>query len=162
MRVIVTGSRDYAERYNNLIKNDKQPTAAEANKAKDLDLIDLRKAWKYFHQTVKFADTAGHKSIKFVHGDCPRGFDKICSEWIANMKQIPDLNIEILEEKHPADWVTHGPSAGPIRNTEMVELGASFGIAGWYGDRDKGGTLDCMSKMAMASIDIKICTPAKE
>ncbi len=55
----------------------------------------------------------------------------------------------------------HGPSAGPIRNSEMVDLGAAFGICGWDGSRE-GGTIDCMSKMANAGIDGKICTPAKE
>lgn len=162
MRILITGSRNYAERYNNLQGDTKQLPPGVANRAKELDVKDLRKAWRYFSQALKFAESSGHKSITYVHGSCPKGFDKICSEWIANMKKTPDLKIEIIEEAHPADWVANGPKAGPMRNTDMVNLGAAFCIAGWDGDRDKGGTLDCMSKAAMASIDLKICTPAKE
>lgn len=158
MRILVTGSRNYAERYNNLVALNKPIDPKEATRLKDLDLIDLRKAWRYFHQALKFAESSGHKSITFTHGSCPRGFDKICSEWIQNMKGTPDLKIEIIEEKHPADWVANGPAAGPMRNTEMVDLGAAFGIAGWDGSRE-GGTIDCVSKAAKANIDLKICTP---
>ncbi len=162
MRVLITGSRNYAERYNNLVGTNRQLTPQEANRAKDLDVIDLRKAWKYFNQALKFAETAGHKSITYVHGFCPRGFDKICSEWIANMRKTQDLKIEIVEEKHPADWVEHGTKAGPIRNTVMADSGGDFCIAGWNGDTSGSGTNDMIVKVVKRGIDVKICTPVVE
>ncbi len=88
MRILITGSRNYAERYNNLQGDTKQLPPGVANRAKDLDVKDLRKAWRYLHQALKFAEGAGHKTITYVNGDCPRGFDKVCHEWIANIKQI--------------------------------------------------------------------------
>ncbi len=155
-RVLITGSRNYAERYNNLSGLNRQITPDEANEAKRLDLIDLRKAWGYFMQAVTFAKSKQYTSITFVHGDCPRGFDKICSEWVQKWN---DSSIQVVEEKHPADWVRHGPKAGPLRNSEMVELGANFVIAGWNGDDSGSGTLDVMKKAAKANIDMKVCTP---
>lgn len=158
IRVLITGSRDYAERFNNLPE---RFTSAEETEAKRLDLIDLRKAWKYFNQALKFATEKG-ESITFIHGDCPRGFDKICSQWISNMQKNKENKTEIIEEKHPADWVEHGAKAGPIRNEEMVKSGADYVISGWDGKRDNSGTLDCMSRAVMAGIDIKNCSPVKE
>ncbi len=154
VRVLITGSRDYAERYNNLLANAK-PTPAEATVAKDLDLKDLRKAWGYFMQAVKFAETKGCKRIVFITGACPRGFDKICSEWIANFKNAP---IEIIEEQHPADWVQHGPKAGPMRNTDMVNSNPDVFIAGWDGDTANYGTFDCLQKAVKAGVSGRICS----
>lgn len=156
LRVLITGSRNYAERYNNLSGKNGTVTPAEANEAKRLDLIDMRKAWQYFMQAVTFAKTKGLTSVTFVHGACPKGFDKICSEWV---QKFNDPSIQVIEEPHPADWVEHGPKAGPIRNSHVVQLGANFGIAGWDGSGSGSGTFDCMSKAAKANIDLKICTP---
>ena len=44
----------------------------------------------------------------------------------------------------------------------MAKLGGDFAICGWNGDRDKGGTLDAMSKFVLNSIDLKVCAAAKE
>lgn len=60
------------------------------------------------------------REITLVHGDA-RGADRLTAECARRM------GMQI--EAHPADWRTHGKSAGFRRNTEMVRLGADLGLA---------------------------------
>lgn len=57
-------------------------------------------------------------------------------------------------EAHPADWDTHGNAAGPIRNKEMVLLGAHYCVVFPGGS----GTAHCR-RLALAAhipvIDVK-------
>ncbi|MFC4497893.1 DUF2493 domain-containing protein [Streptomyces ovatisporus] len=63
----------------------------------------------------------GAQGIVVVHGACPRGADKIAADWCAETG--------LDQEPHPADWNTKGKRAGFIRNTHMVNLGASICLA---------------------------------
>jgi len=54
-------------------------------------------------------------------------------------------------EKHPANWKELGPMAGPIRNQQMIDLGADLVIA-FPGGR---GTLDCVRKAVASQIDVR-------
>lgn len=56
-----------------------------------------------------------------VSGHSPKGADAI-AERIAVQLGLP---IEL----HPADWKAHGRSAGFVRNTAMVQLGAEICLA---------------------------------
>ena len=56
-----------------------------------------------------------------VHGDCPTGADYMAS--------IVADHEGISQERHPADWKTHGKKAGFLRNYEMVKLGADVCLA---------------------------------
>jgi YspA, cpYpsA-related SLOG family len=60
-----------------------------------------------------------------VHGDA-RGADSHAKSWAAGMARHGYL---ITEESHPADWDTHGKSAGFLRNEAMVGLGADLCLA---------------------------------
>lgn len=60
-----------------------------------------------------------------VHGACPRGADAIASWWVRQFGR----NLDIAEERHPADWNTLGKRAGFVRNAEMVALGADVCLA---------------------------------
>lgn len=53
-------------------------------------------------------------------------------------------------ETHPADWGKYGNAAGPIRNQEMVDLGADMCIA-FPGGR---GTEDCLRKAEQKGINV--------
>lgn len=61
-------------------------------------------------------------TLTVVHGDYKTGADHFASEWCA-------AHPEVIEEKHPADWGTYGRAAGPIRNNDMVKLGADLVLA---------------------------------
>ncbi len=49
-----------------------------------------------------------------VHGDCSSGPDNWAKKFCKTFK--------ISEDKHPADWNTHGRAAGHIRNAEMAKV----------------------------------------
>jgi hypothetical protein len=84
--------------------------------------------------------------LTVVHGACPTGADKLAHLWVARMHrwQANDLvqfsegdlrplrGVEVIEEPWPADWDRWGANAGPIRNREMAELGATFCLAFLY------------------------------
>lgn len=76
-----------------------------------------------------------------VHGDCPRGADRMTREWCERMTQFNAGKIggpPCTEERHPADWDRHGKAAGFIRNQEMVSLGADLCIAFVVPGKSKG------------------------
>lgn len=161
MRVIVTGSRNYAWRYENFLKNHPHGFANNATiEPKRLDDIDRKKAYGYFLKAVDHAVGIGCGYVTFVHGDCPTGFDRICSDWIQVYGSLCS-RILVIEEKHPADWKKHGKAAGPIRNHEMVDSGGDYLIAGWDDKTKNSGTLDCMTYAVLKGIDVKICSPYK-
>lgn len=68
-----------------------------------------------------------NRSMVLVHGDCPKGADRIADEWAAARNQFPARPVVV--ERHPADWEKHGRGAGFRRNAEMVRLGADLCLA---------------------------------
>lgn len=65
-----------------------------------------------------------HEAFTLVHGACRTGADYWAHIW-AGLR----LDRGVTEELHPADWKTHGLSAGPIRNAEMIKAGADLVLA---------------------------------
>jgi hypothetical protein len=75
-------------------------------------------------------DGRNEREFVVVHGACPRGADamaaRFCEDeawWFDNQGRA------LVEERHPADWDTHGKRAGILRNAEMVALGADVCLA---------------------------------
>jgi hypothetical protein len=61
-------------------------------------------------------------------------------------------------EPHPADWKRHGRAAGPIRNAEMVALGADVCLALPIGLSP--GTRGCIDLAEAAGIPVRCYEPA--
>jgi hypothetical protein len=87
--------------------------------------------------------------LKVVHGDCPTGADAMASEWV---KEMQTQCFPVFEEPHPAIWLKHGKAAGPIRNQEMVDLGADICFA--FPVPSSRGTIHCMGAAEKAGIPV--------
>lgn len=76
-----------------------------------------------------------------VHG-AARGVDSMAMDlWI---------RLGWDHESHPANWFAYGKRAGPLRNTEMVNLGADLCVA--FIASNSRGTIDCADKAEAAGI----------
>ena len=75
----------------------------------------------------------GFDRVVLVHGGA-RGADMLA----AHIGKSMGLEIEA----HPARWDVYGKAAGPVRNKEMVELGADLVLAFPVGE--SRGTRGCM------------------
>lgn len=93
--------------------------------------------WRVLHSHVG--------DVTVVHGDCPTGADAIAD------KVAKRLGFTI--EAHPADW-SLGKSAGPQRNSRMVDLGADVCYA--FPTKDSRGAVDCINKAVAAGIRTEI------
>lgn len=67
-----------------------------------------------------------------IHGDCPTGADSMADEWAQCQ---PDITVE----RHPAEWQKFGRKAGPLRNKEMIDLGAKVVFA-FIKDNSRGAS----------------------
>lgn len=82
--------------------------------------------------------------LVIVHGHCPTGADHLADLWAV----AKGLRVE----RHPADWERHGKAAGPLRNQEMVDLGADLCLA--FLAPDSRGTKDCVRRASVAGIPV--------
>lgn len=99
---------------------------------------------------------AEHPDMVVVHGACYPDEDEhgvrpeVSADWLAHLwceaRGVPD-------EPHPADWDRHGRAAGPIRNGQMVALGADE-CAGFPLGVSRG-TYGCMRLAREAGIPTK-------
>lgn len=89
-------------------------------------------------------DFSATNDVKIVHGACS-GADALASEYA-------DSN-GLGNEPHLADWA-RGKIAGPIRNQQIVDLGASLAIAYW--DGESRGTADMIKRCVKAGIPVQI------
>jgi len=94
-----------------------------------------------------FKVLGGDAPVTLVHGACMQGADKLADDWA---KQRARDGWAITVERHPAEWGKYGRSAGPMRNQEMVNLGASVCLA-FIRDASRGAT-GCASMASRAGI----------
>ncbi len=100
------------------------------------------------------------KGTWVVHGDCPKGADRICRD-ICMEYDIPQLAC-------PANWDHYGDGAGPIRNSMMLrDYQPNAGLA--FHDKkhleDSRGTFDMVTKMRAAGVFVRVFgmdTPIKK
>ena len=103
MRILVTGGRDYVDRF----------------------WDDERGYWVYYigpksAKMKQVLDVFVKPDDVIVHG-AAKGADSMADDYAkAN---------GILPEPHPADWDTHGKRAGYLRNQEMLDTGIDKVIA---------------------------------
>lgn len=87
---------------------------------------ELMKVWKRFGCDP---DTI------LVSGQCPTGADHIAEQvW---------YTLGLPVELHPANWTKFGKAAGPLRNREMVALGADLCLA--FIKNNSRGASHCLS-----------------
>lgn len=84
--------------------------------------------------------------VVIVHGDCPTGADAMAQKFAEETG--------IATERHPADWNKHGRAAGPIRNKQMVDLGADIVLA--FPKGKSAGTRGCTKLAQDAGLVVKV------
>ena len=86
-----------------------------------------------------------HGITLLIHGDA-KGADRMAAAW-ADDRDIPVL-------KFPADWKSHGKSAGPIRNALMLVTGRPDVVLAFPKGRlnDSNGTKDMVKQARAAGI----------
>lgn len=131
MRILVTGSRDWTDRA--AIAEALRPWIEQA----ELDGQDALAVGRSLPPAPVL-----------VHGGCPTGADALADGLFASWG--------LPREVHPADWSTHGKPAGPIRNAEMVALGATVVLAFPLGA--SRGTRNCMRLARKAGLFVREVT----
>lgn len=97
-----------------------------------------------------------HGAMTVVHGACPSGADDHANMWF-RLDMDEGHPFFATEEPHPADWEKHGKAAGPLRNQEMVDLGADVCLA--FPMPDSRGTRDCIRRARAAGIPVITYSP---
>lgn len=95
---------------------------------------------------------APRRPFVVVHGACRTGADIHAHMWALPAA----VTCDVIEEPHPADWAMHGKAAGPIRNKEMVSLGADLVIA--FPLPNSRGTAHTISLAKAAGIEVRTVT----
>jgi hypothetical protein len=83
------------------------------------EFTDRAHAFKRLDDFNRWANTQGYNLTTIIHGDA-QGADRIGRDWGNHHK------LQVVA--FPADWGTHGRSAGPIRNQLMLDQKPDFVI----------------------------------
>ncbi len=84
-------------------------------------------------------------NIVIVHGACKTGADRMAKQWAEYQG--------VIQDPHPAKWKKYHKGAGPIRNAEMVALGADLCLA-FIRNSSKGAT-GCADLSEKAGIETR-------
>jgi hypothetical protein len=85
------------------------------------------------------------EDTEILHGDC-RGVDKLAERAAKELFTIPP-------KAFPADWDTHGPSAGPKRNRAMLDEQPDEVLAFHDNIYRSKGTKDCLNEAKRRGIN---------
>jgi YspA, cpYpsA-related SLOG family len=89
----------------------------------------------------------GPENLTVVHGACRSGADALA--------RLAARALGIREEPHPADWKQHNRAAGPVRNAQMVSLGAGLCLAFYQPGAGNRGTEGCARLAEDAGIPVR-------
>lgn len=137
LRILITGSRAWWDR----------PAVHQAI----IDAIGTYGPADLYSEYPSLGTVIDWSRVTVVHGDCPRGADRIASRLARAWR--------MGEEPHPADWARYGRRAGPVRNTAMVAAGADVCLAFPLGASP--GTRGCMALATKAGIPVIVHQPAE-
>lgn len=129
MRVIVTGSRDWTDRY-----------------AVYRALAGVCDEFGLWLPPCNYGNRLPSRRLVVVHGACPTGADAHADDWC--------LSEWLPAERHPADWEKHGKAAGFLRNKEMVALGADVVLA--FQRKASRGTQHTINLARKAGIEVRV------
>lgn len=90
---------------------------------------------------------ARRREITIIHG-AARGADTMAAEW------ADDYGYPV--EAYPADWDTHGRSAGYIRNAKMLEEGKPDLVISFPGGKGTKMMIDLATKAKVLTLGVKI------
>jgi len=90
-------------------------------------------------------DSPPMNTIRIATGECPTGADSLAKEWAtcSHYKQS--------YTGFPANWKKHGPAAGPIRNSQMLEEFKPNLVVAFPGGK---GTEDMITKARAAGVTV--------
>lgn len=89
---------------------------------------------------------------RLVHGACPTGADAIADSVARELGLAPVL--------YPADWDQHGRSAGPRRNSLMLELERPELVLAFTENLEASrGTRDMVTKSRRAGVEVRVIAP---
>ena len=92
------------------------------------------------------------KVITLVHG-AAKGADSLADNFMYRARKVmASYGYTIVIEPHAADWEKWGKAAGPIRNKEMVALGADICVA--FIRNQSRGASHCRDLARAAGIEI--------
>lgn len=116
---------------------------------KDIKVVLVTGSRDWTNQDTVFKALQEHLGDNILgivrHGGCPTGADKMAGNWVASQ---PGIAVDAIS----ANWDVFGRSAGPIRNKQMVNLGADICLAFPLGE--SRGTRGCMRLAEQAGIKV--------
>jgi len=89
-----------------------------------------------------------HDADHLILGDCPTGADL----WARRFAEFYQRSHRV----HYADWDAHGPSAGPLRNSQMALDNPTHAVAFAAFGHSNNGTRDCYRKLRGVDIVPKV------
>lgn len=106
------------------------------------------RTWAHEDEVYRVLSGLERNGLTIIHGGA-RGADRMAHHWASQN--------EVKCEEYPADWNKHGRSAGPIRNRQMLDLGADMVIA-FRSEGESRGTDDMIRETKRRRIDLRVVT----
>ncbi len=110
---------------------------------------DKQKLYSVLDQMHDVGGPPYYMEITEIVNGAATGADKLSSDWARDRKKHNGTKIRCYE--FPADWDTHGLSAGPVRNKQMVDVRKPEVVVAFPGGK---GTANMVSVAQQAGIPV--------